>query len=193
MKFLKVTIIGGIVFLVPITVLLMIFSKIVNFLAKLATPLAAWLPVDRVGGVALADLVAIFGIIVLCFLAGLVARSRAVTRSIRSLETRFLYAIPGYSFVKSMAGSVVGAEDSKTLTPVIASFDDASQVAFKVESLADGRVVVFIPGAPNPWDGSLFIMTADRVEPLERSLAAAVKHIRGLGAGAKDFIGAPAS
>ncbi len=46
-----------------------------------------------------------------------------------------------------------------------------------------GRVVVYVPGAPDPWSGAVFVMTADRVEPLEASMPAAVKNIRALGRG----------
>lgn len=188
MQFIKVTVIGGIVFLVPVTVLVMLLGKIVGVLSKLAAPLAAWVPLDRVGGVALADLIAVAGIIAMCFLAGLVARSRAIRRFIDSLESRFLHSIPGYGFIKSLTGSVAGIEDDKSMTPVLVNFDDASQVAFKVETLPDGRVVVYIPGAPDPWSGSLFVMEANRVEMLDRSLSQAVKNIRGLGAGSGELL-----
>ena len=188
MQFIRVTVIGGIVFLVPLTILVIIFGKTANFLSKLAAPLAAWVPLDTVAGVALADLIAVVGIVVLCFLAGLVARSSVVARFVDSLESRFLYSIPGYSFIKSLTGSVAGIEDDKSLTPVLAKFDDASQVAFKVESLPDGQVVVYIPGAPDPWAGSLFVMAVERIEPLDRSLNEAVKNLRALGAGSTDFL-----
>ena len=42
MQFIKVTAVGGIIFLVPVTVLIIIFGKIASFLSKLAAPLAAW-------------------------------------------------------------------------------------------------------------------------------------------------------
>lgn len=188
MQFIRVTIIGGIVFLVPLTVLIIILGKTANFLSKLAAPFAKWVPLDTVVGVALADLIAVVGIVVLCFLAGLFARSGVVARFVDSLESRVLYSIPGYSFIKSLTGSVAGIEDDKSLTPVLAKFDDASQVAFKVESLPDGQVVVYIPGAPDPWAGSLFVMAAERIEPLDRSLNEAVMNLRALGAGSSDFL-----
>jgi len=187
MQFIKVTVIGGVVFLVPITVLVMILGKTASFLSRLAAPLATWVPLDTVAGVALADLLAFIGIVILCFLAGLIARSGTVTRFIGSFESQFLYSIPGYSFVKSLTGSVAGTEDGNSLSPVLAKFDDATQIAFKVESLPDGQAVVYIPGAPDPWAGSLFVMSADRIEPLDRSLSETVKNIRALGAGSDQF------
>jgi uncharacterized membrane protein len=188
MQFIRVTIIGGVIFLVPVTVLIVILGKTVDIMGRLARPLTAWVPMDRIGGVAVANLIAIAGIIVLCFIAGLVARSGVVTRYINSLESRFLYSIPGYSFVKSLTSSMARVDDDKSLTPVLAKFDDASQIAFKVESLPDGRAIVYVPGAPDPWSGSVFVMSADRIELLDLSLMDAVKTIRALGSGSSDFL-----
>jgi uncharacterized membrane protein len=189
MQFIRVTIIGGVVFMVPLAVLVIILGKVVAFLSRLAKPLAAWVPLDTVAGVALADIIAALGIIVLCFLAGLAARSSVVKNFVNSLESRFLYSIPGYSFVKSLTGSVTGVEDEKSLVPVMAKFDDAAQIAFQVEALPTGQVVVYIPGAPDPWAGALLVMDAERITPLNRSLQEAVRNLRGLGTGSAAFLG----
>lgn len=188
MKFIRSTLIGGIFFLIPLAVLAMILGKILTFFRELTKPLTAWWPLDRVLGIAIADLVAVATIIVLCFLAGLFARSKTVAKFIASLESRILNNIPGYTLLKSMTGSVMGVEQESAITPILARFDDASQVAFKVETLPDGRAIVYIPGAPNPSAGSLFVMAADRIEPLECSLQQVVKNIRGLGAGSSKLL-----
>ncbi len=87
-----------------------------------------------------------------------------------------------------MTESLAGQSGSETLKRVLAKFDDASQVAFEIERNPDGRVVVYVPGAPDPWSGAVFVMTADRVEPLEASLPAAVKNIRTLGRGTTQLL-----
>jgi uncharacterized membrane protein len=188
MKFLKMTVIGGIVFLVPIIIVVIIVGKAFAIMTKLASPLAAWLPIDSVGGIALANLLAAAAIVVVCFVAGLVARSPFAVRTVESLESGVLSVIPGYAFIKGLTGSLTGGEEEKELAPVLARFDDAWQVAFQVERTADGRVVVYIPGAPDPWSGAVFVMTADRVEPLERTMAAAVRNIRSLGRGSAELL-----
>ena len=43
--------------------------------------------------------------------------------------------------------------------------------------------MVYLPGAPNPWSGSVVYVTADRVERLDMSVSEAVKNIRTLGRG----------
>ncbi len=188
MNFLKTTVIGGLVFLVPIIVVMAILGKAHRLMVTLSAPLAAWIPIDAIGGVALANLLAVAAILALCFAAGLAARSSAAVRAVQSLESGFLTSIPGYGFIKGMTESLAGQGGSESMKPVMARFDDASQLAFEIERNPDGQVVVYVPGAPDPWSGAVFVMTADRVEPLEASMPAAVKNIRTLGRGTTQLL-----
>ena len=43
--------------------------------------------------------------------------------------------------------------------PVVASFDDQSQVGFEVEGLDNGLVADFLPGSPDTWSGTVAYMT----------------------------------
>ena len=99
-QFLKTTIVGGIVFLVPLVAIIYVIGKALQLSRTFAEPIAAFLPVDRVGGIALANLVAIIAIVLLCFLAGLAARTSFASAFVRESESRFLWKIPGYGFVK---------------------------------------------------------------------------------------------
>ena len=72
-------------------------------------------------------------------------------------------------------------EESQSFTPVLARFDDNAMIAFEVERTPSGDVVVYLPGAPNPWSGSVAYMSPDRVEPLELSMPQAIQNIRHLG------------
>ena len=56
MLFLKTTVIGGVVFLLPIIVVGMILGKAFGFMSRIAAPFAEWIPIDSVGGIALVNL-----------------------------------------------------------------------------------------------------------------------------------------
>ena len=75
MKFITTTVIGGLLFLVPVVFLVFILSKAFGFMKVVAEPMADFIPIDSVGGVALANLIAFLAVILVCFLAGLVARN----------------------------------------------------------------------------------------------------------------------
>jgi uncharacterized membrane protein len=69
------------------------------------------------------------------------------------------------------------------MRPVLVRFDDYSQLAFEVDQLSDGRKVIYIPSAPNPRAGSVLVLDADRVAPVNLSFLAAVRSLRALGRG----------
>ncbi len=121
-------------------------------------------------------------------MAGLAARTEAASKLVGVLETRILAHIPAYDFVKGMTASVAGAEDGGGMTAVLARLDDYSQVAFEIERIAGGNVVVYLPGAPNPWSGSVCVMTEDRIRPIDATMMSAVQNIRHLGRGSGDLL-----
>ena len=188
-QFLKTTLIGGLVFLVPVIVLVAVVGKALELMKLAAVPLAAFVPVDSVAGIAIANLLAAVGILLLCFLAGLAARTRLAARVVEGIESGFLMKIPTYTFVKGMTASFSSAEGETELAPVLAKFDDAWQVAFEVERQPGRKVAVYVPGAPNPWSGGVFLMDEERIERLEIPMAAAIQNVRRLGRGSNALLG----
>lgn len=91
--------------------------------------------------------------------------------------------IPGYSFIKNLGEEAAGTAPTEGYQTVLVRFDDAWQIGFLVERISGERVVVFIPDAPSPWTGGVFIFDEERVKPLEVTSAAAVKCLQRLGAG----------
>ena len=187
-QFLTTTVIGGIVFLVPIIILIMIIDKAFEIMIKLVTPLADVIPIDSIGGFAIANLITIAAIIIVCFMAGLVAKTRVASGIVTWLETNLLDKIPTYAFIKSMTDSVAGLEESEDLKPVLIKYDDNWQVAFEVERIDGGYVTVYVPGAPDPWSGGVIIMSEDRIKPLDLPMSTAIQNVRQLGQGSKDLL-----
>lgn len=191
-RFIRTTVIGGIIFLVPFIVVVVILGKAFAIMRHVAEPLSRIFPIDTVGDIALVNLIAAGLILLLCFLAGLLARAEIAGRLVGGLEKRFLSRIPFYLFVKGMTGSIVEAEEDRSMKTVLVRLDDYSQVAFEIERTQGGEVVVYLPGAPNPWSGAVCIMAAERVTPLDASMMAAVQNIKHLGKGSSRLLPAPA-
>ncbi len=181
--FVKTTLVGGAVFLVPVTVLALLLSKVGDVLLRLAQPLAKRLPLDTFWGVAVADVVLIALAVLACFLAGLLARVSFANRLVRKAEAGVLWRIPGYGFVKGLTDSLDKSSAAKGMLPVLIHFDDAAQLAFEVDHLPDGRRVIYLPGAPDPRAGSVMVMDADRVEPVQMTFVRATAALRALGRG----------
>lgn len=187
-QLIKTTIIGGLIFLVPIIIVVAILGKAFELMILVAKPLSAWIPLDSIGGVALANILAVLAILLCCLIAGFVAKGTAAKRLLNSVESKLLVAIPGYSFVKGMTDSLKSSEEAaKSFVPVVAQFDDNAQIGFEIERTERGNVVVFLPGSPDPWSGSVVYVNADRVERLDMTVPDAINNIRHLGRGSAKY------
>ena len=187
-QLIKTTIIGGLIFLVPIIIVVAILGKAFELMILVAKPLSAWIPLDSIGGVALANILAVLAILLCCFIAGFIAKGTAAKRLLNSVESKLLVAIPGYSFVKGMTDSLKNSEEAaKSFVPVVAQFDDNAQIGFEIERTERGNVVVFLPGSPDPWSGSVVYVNADRVEQLDMTVPDAINNIRHLGRGSAKY------
>jgi uncharacterized membrane protein len=188
LKILRTTLVGGLLFLVPIIVLVVILGKALALAHKLVDPLAERLPVHSVIGLQTPILLAITIIVLLCFLAGLLARSVLARKLVRSLETAVLADVPGYELLKGMGESMLGVEKQTGHQVVLARIEDAWQIAFLVERLEGGHVAVFVPGAPNPLSGSVYFMTPDRIKAVDIPAAGAMKCLKRVGAGSNALL-----
>lgn len=191
LQFLKTTLVGGLVFLLPLVAIVWILSMALDFAGEVAKPMAAFIPVDTFGGIAMANLLAVIVILAVCFIAGIVARSSMASTFVREAESRVLWQFPGYNMVKGVTDSVLGGGTDMEMMPVVVNFDDHAQLGLEIERLDDGRVVVYLPGAPDPWSGDVAIFAADRVEALPVKALKALDTVRLLGRSSRHFVGVP--
>jgi uncharacterized membrane protein len=191
--FVKTTVIGGLFFLIPLAVFVFILAKAYNVMKAVAHPLSRYLDVDSIAGIAFANLLAILLVILLCFLAGLVARSGFMRRLAARFERNVLQGIPIYQLVKTTAESVLPLHREEGMQPVLVQFDDCSQLGLEVERQSPGQVAVYLPGSPNPWSGSLLLTTPERVTRLPVTMMEAMRTFQALGKGANALLNATAA
>lgn len=187
-NFVKTTIIGGILFMIPIVIIIILVNKAFQIMLKIARPLDKQIPVDTVGGVALANILAILAILLLCFFAGLLANGKNLRKLQRTLENKILINIPGYRFVKGITDGIKSNEKaSEHFLPVLAKFDDNSQIGFEIERTDNNMVVVYLPSSPNPWSGAVVYVDPDRIVKLDMTPKEVVKTVQQLGRGSYQF------
>jgi len=191
LSFLKSTLVGGILFLVPVVALVFVIGQAAAFVYQIVHPLVDWLPVRNVSTVSLAVLIAILLLVLICFLAGLVARMAISQWFVGTLERLILTFIPSYGLMKSMGQGWVGVSGEEPHQPVLVRFDDFQQIGFRMDTLADGRAVIFVPNVPTPWSGSLMLIAADRIEPLPFTTKQAIDCLMRLGANTNRLLKAP--
>lgn len=180
---LTTTLIGGVVFLLPLIVVLVIVGQGLQLAARVIAPLVDKLPREQIGGVALGTVAALALLIAACYGAGVLARAAIGRRLSSGFEDRLMTIYPRYLVVKAMSQGLHGVLGRHVLEPVLVSLDDQQQIAFEIERTADGRVVVFLPGAPDVWSGSVAIVSAERVALLAVDPARLTRALQGLGRG----------
>ncbi|HET6564284.1 MAG TPA: DUF502 domain-containing protein [Xanthomonadales bacterium] len=168
-SFLKSTILGGALFLVPLVVLAYVIFTALGYMRMIAKPIVSLLPWSGVGAVVLADLLAITGLVLFCFAAGYLARVGMARWFVDHMEKNFLMRLPGYAMFRGFAKAF--DEEAESQRVVLVQFDDQAQLAVEVEQLEGSqRTVVYIPGSPEFNSGSLAVVEQSRVEVTNMNL-----------------------
>jgi len=182
-NFLKTTVVGGLLFLIPVILLLVILSHAMRLVGKVAAPIAAAFPAHEIAGVAVASVVAAIVLLVLAFLAGLVARTDTGRSVMLWFEESLLGGLPQYRMVKTMAEGLAQVEDSRGIKPALVSIEGGWQIGYVLEEVGAGWTAVFLPQAPTPMSGNVMYMPSDRVRLLDMPIGEAMLLVKRLGVG----------
>lgn len=182
-EFVKTTVVGGIVFLVPLILLVLVMRHAMTFAGKIAGPVAALFPEHRIAGVAVATIIAALVLLLLSFLAGLFARTHRGRSLARWLEDSLLGNLPQYRMVKTMAEGLAQIEDAHSLRPALVSIEGGWQLGYLLEDVGSGWVAVFLPQAPTPMSGNVMYLPTGRVRALDMPIGEAMLLIKRLGVG----------
>jgi len=166
--FLKTTAIGGLLILLPLIVVLGFLGYGVSAVVAAYEPLQKFELFKTPAGVAILFVVTLGIVLGLCFSAGLVARRAIVQQFSQTVEKKLMLVFPKYAIYKDLlAGNIGGGENMPTLTPVSIRGDEMIRLGFEADRLPGGLVVVYLPGSPDSWIGTLALVSPDRVQPLD--------------------------
>ncbi len=183
-KFVRTTIVGGLFFLAPIVVLIVILAKALDYANKGLDAVLAHIPAasDLSAGGATALSVALVAL--LCFIAGLVAHSVTAQRVVGALESSVLSKIPAYEYLKREGASALGVAQTTELPVVFVPMEGGWQLGVQTDTLSNGLVSIFIPSAPNPHSGAVFFFPADILRPAGVKLVGGLNCLKRCGGGA---------
>ena len=159
LRLIRTTIIGGMIFLIPIAIFVAVIGHGLKITGAIAKPLAAVLPVDMIGGFAVANVLAIVLLLLICFIAGLLARLALARKAVDALEANVLARLPAMRCSRPRPQSMLSPDDIEGMSVAVAL---RRLVADRLRDRADrgwqGRL--FLPGSPDPWSGSVCIAEA---------------------------------
>jgi uncharacterized membrane protein len=189
-RFLKTTVIGGILVLLPLVACAAAIAAVVSVLHDLLVPIARLLPVERLGGIRVASLLVVAAVLLLCFVLGLLVRT-AVARAVgRWFDRNLLGHLPGYRLVRRLAGTL-GGDPSETLgRPVWVRLGDSREIGFLTEEHVGDEVAVFLPASPRVTVGRVVVVPRSRTERISAPLPQVVKSISDFGVGSST-LGSP--
>jgi uncharacterized membrane protein len=172
--------------LVPIYVAILLLLKAMKSLEGLVRPLIrplpTWFPGEAV--------VSLFVALLICLLVGLSLRTAMGQAARARIENSVFQKIPGYAMFRGMTRQLAGENLDNSWKPALVEIEEALVPAFIVEEIDDGRFTVFVPSVPTPLTGTIYILTPERVHPLNVQFTQVVKAITRWGSGSKELVGA---
>jgi len=181
-------IVSGVLVVLPVYLAALLVLRLLQSLAGLVQPIAGllpdWLPA---GG----NLLALLILLTFCFLIGAAMRTPTGQAVRERLESSVFEKIPGYSLFRALTRQVAGVSYGSVWKPCLAEIEEALVPAFIIEELDDdGGYTVFVPSVPTPLAGAVYILTRERVHPLDVPFAQAIKAVARWGSGSKELVAA---
>lgn len=171
----------GALVVLPIGAVVLLVLGLIGRIERAADPLA--------GEVVHPAIVAVVGLLLICPAVGLAVRSALGRRMRTLLEGTLLDRVPGYRLAKAFAtdGPWSGA-GGRAVRPALAAIEEGLCPALVMREFADGRLVVFVPGAPAPMAGAIYVFQAAKVTLLNVPLLPFLRSISSWGLGLVELV-----
>jgi uncharacterized membrane protein len=184
--FITKSLVGGLLIVLPVYLSVLLLLKAMQGVAGLVRPIARLLPEWFPGELVLSLLM----VLVVCFLVGVFIRTRAGQATRERIEKSLFERIPGYAMFRSLSQQLAGNCEENVWKPALAEIEEALVPAFIIEEFDDGRFTVFVPSAPSPLSGSVYILTPERVHPVDVPFTHAIRSLARWGSGSKELVAA---
>jgi uncharacterized membrane protein len=185
-EFLTNALVGGVLVVVPIYLAALVLLKGMQSVAALVRPftmlLPAWLPAE--------NLLSLLLVLVVCCLIGIAVRTRVGHALRQRVESSLFERFPGYALFRSLTQRMAGEGRENVWKPALVEIEEALVPAFIIEEFEDGRCTVFVPSVPTPLAGAVYILSPERVHPLNVPFTQAITSVTRWGSGSKDLVAA---
>jgi uncharacterized membrane protein len=171
LQFIKTTIIGGLVVIVPLAILVYAIGEIFVALIEVTTPLTAWMPFGPVVNALLATFTAVAVLVAFFFAAGLVFNTLWGNAVRNWMDEKIFSRIPMYSALKGITQRFAGIEHAGFPVVEIDLYGSECRVlGVAVEQLPDDRQAVYIPSSPVATVGQMIIVPSGSVKEIDAPL-----------------------
>lgn len=190
-NFIKVTLMGGLVILLPSFLLVNIMMWLFGIIRDSTLPVVNIFVDAFHMSHFISQLVVLGMIIAICFFIGITVRNRLGAFIIHGTEKAILSRFPGYVTLKELVGYFFSSDKKSAFSqPVLVRpwGDDTWLTGFFIEESSPTHVTVFVPTAPNPSSGFIMHVTRERIKPLNVSGSDVFKTVIGCGVGSSQLL-----
>jgi uncharacterized membrane protein len=185
-EFVVKALVAGLLILVPFYLAVLLLLKATQSVVALVKPFAMllpdWFPAEH--------FLSLLLVLIVCFLVGVAVRT-PTGRAIRErIEKTLFERLPGYALLRSLTQRLAGQGEENVWKPALVEIEDALVPAFIIEELEDGRFTIFVPSVPTPFAGAVYILSPERVHPLDIPFTQAVQSVSRWGSGSKELVAA---
>mgnify|MGYP005864951729 CR=1 FL=1 len=187
--FFRTTFIGGLVALLPISLVILFFRWIIGIIERTIGPLID-LIVETDSRLYIFGLyvTAIIVIILIFFSIGLIIKTSWGKFLNHQLEQKYLNRIPGYKIAKETVGQFFGKNRSFFKEVVIVDLFNSGTLMTGFITDDQGEIItVFVPTGPNPTSGNIYHLPRDKVLRSNATVESGMKSIISCGAGSSNI------
>lgn len=186
LSFVRTTMVGGLVFLLPVVLIGWLLAKAFGIAHKLTSSIGELVPGTLISHEIVAVAAAILAMLLVAFLAGLAARTRWGQAVVGWFENSLVGSLPQFSVARGLIGSIE-ADSAHQVGVVLVPTDAGWQIAFEFERTSGDWLTLFVPGAPEWRSGTVVFAERRNVRPLALSFTQAIALMRKLGAGSEEL------
>jgi uncharacterized membrane protein len=186
----RTSLLGGLGVILPVAITAFIFKWLFDLITDRIQPLTNLVMAKSHIIEIMADLTVILIILGVCFIVGVIVKTKLGRFIHERLETRILKTAPGYSMIKEIIMQFI----AKKTTPfssvaLVRVFENNTlMTGFVTDEHADGSYTVFVPTGPNPTSGNIFHLKRQYVQHVDVPVEDAMRSIISCGAGSSALI-----
>lgn len=188
--FIATSLLGGLAVILPVTITILIFKWIFNFVIQIIQPLTQ-LVVASSNFQELAAQTIVLGIMLSsCFLVGVTVKTKLGNFFRGHFENGLSKLIPGYGMIKSTVAQFFDRKKYpfSSVALVQAFENDTLMTGFVIDKHPDDIYTVFVPCGPNPTTGYIFHLQKQYVHPVTVTVENALRSVISCGVGSKPLL-----
>lgn len=154
LEYVRVTVIGGLLFLLPLLIIYFVTDKAIDILTPITQPVMHRLGLDTIVGFPGRTIIGLAGLAGVAFVVGMFARTPPGQALLRWIEHGIAVALPQFSIFQTVAHSLEADNDVR-MPVVLVATDAGWQLGVLLAEPEHGWYPVFLPGSPGIASGSI--------------------------------------